>query len=121
MKKEIEIKAIKTEKDYKQTMKMIDSLWECVPGSKDEQTLEVLSILVEEYENKHYPIEEPDPIEYIKYQMQQMHLSKKDLGKYLGGANRVSEVLSRKRPLTLKMIKNLYQHLHIPAETLLAS
>lgn len=121
MKNEIEIKAIKTERDYKHAMKAIDSLWDCAPNSKDAQLLEVLSILANEYEKEHYPIEEPDPIEYIKYRMEQMHLSKSELGKYLGGANRVSEVLNRKRPLTLKMIKNLYQHLQIPAEVLLAS
>ena len=117
----IEIKAIKTEKEYKQAMKAIDSLWDCEPNSKDADILEVLSILVEEYEKKHYPIEEPDPIEFIKYRMEQTNLSRKDLAKCLGGENRVSEILNRKRPLTLKMIKSLYHNLQIPAETLLAS
>jgi HTH-type transcriptional regulator / antitoxin HigA len=117
----IKIKPVKTEKDYKRTMKIIESLMECAPNSKEEDLLEVLSILADEYEKNHYPIEQPDPIEFIKYRMEQLHLSKKDLAKYLGGANRVSEVLSKKRPLTLRMIKNLYHHLQIPAETLLAS
>ena len=119
--KTIEIKPIKTEEDYEKTMKIIESLLDCAPNSMEEDTLEVLSILADEYEKMHYPIEEPDPIEFIKYRMEQMDLSKKDLAKYLGGENRVSEVLSRKRPLTLKIIKNLYHHLHIPAATLLAS
>ena len=121
MKYDIEIKAIKSDEDYKKTMKIIDSLWECEENSKDADLLEVLAILVEDYEKIHYPIEEPDPIEYIKYLIEQTHLTKKELAKYLGGENRVSEVLNRKRPLTLKMIKNLYHHLHIPAATLLAS
>src|SRR5581483_121492 len=117
---EIEIKAVKTEKDYKRTMKIIDSLWDCQPGSKEASLLEVLSILIEEYESKHYPIGEPDPIEAIKFRMEHMHLSKKDLAKYLGGENRVSEILNRKRPLTLKMIKALCQNLQIPAAALLS-
>ncbi|MES2701324.1 MAG: transcriptional regulator [Bacteroidota bacterium] len=119
---DIEIKAVKPKGTiFKRTMKVIDTLWDSKPGSKEASVLEVLTILVEEYEKKHFPIEEPDPIEAIKFRMEHMHPTKKDLAKYLGGSNRVSEVLSQRRPLTLKMIKNLYLHLHIPAETLLAS
>ena len=116
----IHIKPIKTKKDSNETLKTIESLWEAPAKSKEAELLEVLSILVDEYENKHFPIEAPDPNEAIKYRMQQLHLSQKDLAKYLGGENRVSEILNRKRPLTLKMIKNLHQHLHIPAEALIA-
>ena len=86
-----------------------------------ENILEVLSILADEYEKKHFPILDPDPIEYIKYCMEHSNISQHELTKYLGGAKRQSEILSRKKPLTLKMIKNLYTHLHIPAELLLAS
>jgi HTH-type transcriptional regulator/antitoxin HigA len=117
----IEIKPIKTKKDYEQTLKLIDKLWDYPPKSKEEGILEVLSILVEEYENKHYPIGPPDPIEAIKYRMEQMHLSQSDMAVYFGSKSRVSEVLNRKRPLTLKMIKALYQQLNIPATILLAS
>ena len=117
---DIEVKPIRTKKDYERTMKIIESLLDCPPKSKEAETLEVLSILADEYENKHFPIEAPDPIEAIKYRMEQLNLSQKDLAKYLGGENRVSEILNRKRPLTLKMIKALYQNLHIPADTLLA-
>ncbi len=117
---ELEIKPIKTKKDYEQVMKQIESLWDSAPKTKEAQILEVMSILADEYENKHFPIEAPDPIEAIKYRMEQLKLSQKDLAKYLGGENRVSEVLNKKRPLTLKMIKNLHHYLHIPAETLLA-
>lgn len=116
----IEIRPVKNKKDYDRTMKMIESLLHCAPGTKEAEILEVLSILVDEYENKHFPIEAPDPIEAIKYRMDQLDLSQKDLAEYMGGENRVSEVLNRKRPLTLKMIKALHLHLHIPAEALIA-
>jgi HTH-type transcriptional regulator/antitoxin HigA len=116
----IDIKPIKTKRDYNQALKTINSLWDSLPKSKEAEILEVLTILVDQYENVNLTIEAPDPIEAIKYRMEQLHLSQKDLAKYLGGANRVSEVLNRKRPLTLKMIKSLHQHLHIPAEALIA-
>jgi len=116
----IGIKPIRTKADYENTMKTIESLLDCPPDSKESEILEILSILADEYENKHFPIEAPDPIEAIKYRMEQLKLTQKDLARFFGGENRVSEVLNRKRPLTLKMIKALYQHLHIPAETLLA-
>ena len=115
-----DIKAIKTKKDHSRALKTIEALWDCTPGSREAAVLEVWTILVDEYENKHFPIEAPDPIEAIKYRMAQLHLSQKDLAKYLGGENRASEILNRKRPLTLKMIKSLHQHLHIPAEALIA-
>ena len=116
----IEIRPIRTKKDYERTMKIIESLLDCPPKSKEAEVLEVLSILADEYENKHFPIEAPDPVEAIKYRMEQLNLSQKDLAKYLGGENRVSEVLNRKRPLTLKMIKALCQNLQIPAAALLS-
>ena len=120
MKKDtIQIRPIKSQEDYERTLKTIESLLDCPPNSKEAETLEVLAILVDDYENKHFPIPAPDPIVAIKYRMEQLHLSQKDLAKYLGGANRASEILNRKRPLTLKMVKALFQHLHIPAETLL--
>jgi HTH-type transcriptional regulator / antitoxin HigA len=117
---DIVVKPIRSKKDYERTLQMIDSLLECPAKSKEADTLEVLSILADEYENKHFPVGAPDPIEAIKYRMEQLNLSQKELGKYLGGANRASEILNRKRPLTLKMIKSLYHNLHIPAEALLA-
>jgi len=119
--KEIEIRAIKNEGDYLNTMKIIETLLDCEPGSKEENALEVLSILADEYEKKNYPIADPDPIEYIKYCIEHTTISIKDLTKYMGGTNRLSDILNRKKPLTLKMIKNLYNHLHIPAQLLLAS
>ena len=117
---QIVIRPVKTNKDYENAMRLIDSLWDCPPKSKEADLLEVLTILVDEYEKKHFPIDNPDPVEAIKYRMEQLNLSQKDLAQYLGGENRVSEVLNRKRPLTLKMIRALYHNLHIPAEALLA-
>lgn len=117
---EIEIRPIRTKKDYERTMGMIESLLDCPAKSKEAEALEVLSILADEYENQHFPIDAPDPIEAIKYRMEQLNLSQKDLAKYMGGKNRVSEVLNHKRPLTLKMIKALCQNLQIPPAALLS-
>ena len=117
---DIEVRPIKTKKDYDSALKAIEKLWDCPPKSKDAEVLEILAILVDEYEKRHFPIEAPDPIEAIKYRMEQLNLTQKDLSKYIGGENRVSEILNRKRPLTLKMIKALYQNLHIPADALLS-
>lgn len=120
MEKSIEIRPIKSKRDYKAALKQIEGLWDVLPDSKEADQLEVLAILVDEYEQKHFPIVAPDPIEAIKYRMEQLNLSQQDLAKYLGGKNRVSEILNRKRPLTLKMIKALHLNLHIPAEALIA-
>ena len=82
--------------------------------------LDLLVTLVESYEMKHYPIAPPDPVDAIKFRMEQMGITKADMVKYLGSQNRVSEILNRKRNLTLKMVKSLYKGLKIPAEILLA-
>jgi len=116
----INIIPIKTPEQYKIAMDTIRNLWDCPENSKEADLLEVLSILVEDYEKKHYAIEPIDPIEAIKYKMQEEGLSQKDLSKYFGSKERVSEILNRKRPLTLKMIKNLYHNMGISAESLLA-
>lgn len=111
---------IKTEEQYNYYLGIIDQLIDCGEDSKEEDLLELISILVMDYETKHYPIGEPDPIEYIKFRMEQLSLTQKDVAKWFGGANRVSEVLNRKRGLTLKMIRTLHHELKIPAEALLA-
>ena len=118
--KSISIRPIKTEDQYKATMEQMKILWECPPNTPEADLLEVLSLLVEDYENKHYPIEPLDPIEAIRYRMDEEDLSQKDLVRYFGSKERVSEVLSRKRPLTLRMIKSLYHGLGISADSLLA-
>ncbi len=116
----MEIKPIKTEADYNNSLKRIEDLWGSEKDTIQGDELDLLVTLVESYEMKHYPIAPPDPIEAIKFRMEQMGMTKTDLAKYLGSQSRVSEVLSRKRKLTLKMIKSLYKGLKIPAEILLA-
>ncbi len=116
----MEIKAIKTDADYKNSLKRVDDLWEASPNTKEGDELEVLVTLIEAYETKHHPIYPPDPVEAIKFYMDQMGLRKVDIAKYLGGKNRVTEVLQRKRKLSLKMIKALHNDLGIPAESLLS-
>ena len=114
------IKAIKTEEQYKTTLQQIKSLWSCAENSPEANILEVLSILADDYENKHFPIAPPDPIEAIKYKMEENDLTASDLIPYFGSRSRVSEVLNRKRPLTFTMAKKLFKGLNIPAETLLS-
>jgi len=115
----MEIKPIKTEADYESALNQIDRLWDAEPGSAGSDHLEILLALVEAYEKEHYPIEPPDPIEAIKFRMEQMGLTRKDLEPMLGSRSRVSEVLNRKRGLSLAMIRKLNRRLGIPAETLI--
>ncbi|MDH5475087.1 MAG: transcriptional regulator [Cyclobacteriaceae bacterium] len=115
----MEIKAIKSERDYNQSLKRLEEIFHAKLDTKEGDEAEVLSILIEKYEDEHYPIEAPDPIEAIKFRMEQMEMSKKDLAQVLGYKSRVSEIFSRKRKLTLKMIRNLHDKLKIPYESLL--
>ena len=116
----MEIKPIKTEHDYNASIKRIEKLWGAKKDTPEGDELDILCTLVESYEMKHFPIAPPDPIDAIKFRMEQMGMTKKDMAKYLGSQSRVSEVLNRKRKLTLKMVKSLYRGLKIPAEILLA-
>lgn len=117
-------KVIKTEKEYNQAVSRIyelihsDSL-AIEAGTDKGDELELLSILVERYENEHFPVEAPDPIEAIKFRIEQMNLKQKDIAPLFGGETRVSEVLNRKRSLTLKMITMLNRYLGIPFESLI--
>jgi HTH-type transcriptional regulator / antitoxin HigA len=120
------IQPITSQQEFEDANKIIDALVDA-DLIEDIETrkraldiLEAVTTLAIGYEKKHFPIQKLDPIESIKQRMEMLNLSQKDLAKLLGGENRVSEVLNRKRPLTLKMIKNLYQNFGIPAETLLA-
>jgi HTH-type transcriptional regulator / antitoxin HigA len=115
----MEIKPIKTETDYDSSIKRIEELWGATKDSVEGDELDVLCTLVESYEMRHYPIAPPDPIDAIKFRMEQMGMNKSDMAKYLGAQSRVSEVLSGKRQLTLKMVKSLYKGLKIPADILL--
>ena len=114
------IKPIKTERDYQTALKEIERLWSAKRNTPKGDRLEVLVTLVEAYEQKHYKVEPPDPVEAIKFRMEQLGLKASDLAKILGGRSRVSEVLNRKRKLTVDMMRSLRKRLDIPAESLLA-
>ncbi len=115
----MDIRPIKTEDDYRETLREIETLMRAEPGSPEGERLDILATLVASYEQQHFPLELPDPIEAIKFVMDQRGLTAKDLEPMIGRSNRVYEVLSRKRPLTLKMIWNLHRELGIPAESLI--
>jgi HTH-type transcriptional regulator / antitoxin HigA len=117
----MEIKPIKSKRDYRRALKEIEGLMNAKRNTPEGDRLDVLVALVEAWEAKHYPLDLPDPIEAIKYHMEQKALSPLDLIPFIGGRNRVYEVLARKRPLTLKMIWRLHQGLGIPAESLIKS
>jgi len=114
------IKPIKTERDYHKALKEIEKLWDAKPNTSKGDRLDVLVTLVEAYEQRHYKVEPPDPVEAIKFRMEQLGLKPADLTEILGGRNRVSEVLNKKRKLTVEMMRSLRKHLAIPAESLLA-
>lgn len=118
---QMEIKPIRTEADYEAALMDVERLWGAAPGTLDGDRFEVLFTLVEAYEEKQYPILPPDPVEAIKYFMDSRGLDRRDLEQYIGPSGRVSEVLSRKRPLTLAMIRKLNAGLGIPAEILIQS
>lgn len=113
-------KPIKTERDYQKALKEIRRLWDAKPNTPKGDRLEVLVTLVEAYEQKHYRVEPPDPVEAIKFRMEQLGLKSSDLAKILGGRSRVSEILNRKRKLTVDMMRSLRKRLDIPAESLLS-
>lgn len=115
----MDIKPIKNKKDYHRALRRVEELWESKPNTSEADELDVLSTLIEAYEAKNYKIDSPDHVEAIKFRIEQLGLKQADLAEYMGGKNRVSEVLNRKRGLTVKMIKNLNKHLNIPPESLL--
>ncbi|QRR02239.1 helix-turn-helix domain-containing protein [Dyadobacter sandarakinus] len=123
---EIRIKPITSQEDFEEAGKLIEALVDADlledPEEKKKalDILEAITVLAIDYEKRHFPIPKPDPIEAIKERMKQLHLTRKDVAPYFGGENRVSEVLSKKRSLTIKMIRELSRNLGIPAETLLA-
>lgn len=119
----MDIRPIRTEADYNVVLKEISALVDLdpAPDSPEGERLDVLATLAQAYEAKHFPIELPDPIEAIKFRMEQGGLSIADMQPYLGNSNRVYEVLNRKRGLSLAMIRRLHDGLHIPAEVLIRS
>lgn len=113
------IHPIKTEQDHAAALKRIDALMDAEASSKEGAELDVLVTLVEAYENEHFPIEAPDPVSAILFRMEQMGLNRKALEPFLGGRNRVSEVLNRKRSLSKTQIRKLHEGLNIPFENLM--
>ena len=114
------IHPIRDDKDYEKALARVDALMELDPelGTPQSDEIEVLALLIEKYEEKQWHISEPDPIDAIKFRMEQMGLAQKDLTPYIGSKSKVSEVLNRKTGLSLPMIKKLYAGLHIPLEDL---
>ena len=115
----MDIQPIKTEKDYQSALREIELLFNASPDTQEGDRLDVLTTLVEAYEDKHYSIPLPDPIESIIYHVESRSLSRNDLTPYIGSRSRVSEVLNRKRALTINMIRRLHAGLGIPAEILI--
>ncbi|MDX6190820.1 type II toxin-antitoxin system HigA family antitoxin [Flavobacterium sp. FlaQc-52] len=115
----MEIKPIKTEKDYDLALERVNTLFNAKPNTSEGDELDILVTLIEKYEQIHYQIPEPDPIEAIKFMMEQNGLTDADLGVILNSRSRVSEIFKRKRALTIKQIRILNEALHIPASTLI--
>lgn len=113
------IHPIKTETDYEHALTEIESLWGSDEGTEQGDKLDILLILVEKYEEDHYPIAPPTPIEAIKFRMEQMNISRKDLESYIGSSGRVSEIMNNRRNLSINMIRNLHSKLKIPLESLI--
>jgi HTH-type transcriptional regulator/antitoxin HigA len=115
----MDIRPIKTEKDHDWALKEIQRLWSAKPGSAEEDRMMVLVTLVEAFEGEHYAMDLPDPIEAIKFRMEQQGLSRADLEPMIGSRGRVSEIMNRSRSLTMAMIRKLHAALNIPAEILI--
>jgi HTH-type transcriptional regulator/antitoxin HigA len=110
---------IKTEKDYNQALERLEVIFDAKKGTPEGDELELLGILIEQYENEHFPIDLPDPIEAIKFRMEQLGYNQKDLAKIIGLKSRVSEILNKKRKLTLEMVRQLHTGLNIPTDVLI--
>lgn len=115
----MKIKPIRSDADYRATLREIEALMTAAPATSAGERLDVLTTLVEDYERRHFPMDLPDPVEAIRFRMDQLGLAPKDIAPMIGHVNRVYEVLNRKRPLTLRMIWNLHEGLGIPAESLI--
>jgi HTH-type transcriptional regulator/antitoxin HigA len=115
----MEIRPIRTKADYRAALKEVERLWDADPGTPDGDRIDVLVTLIEAYEATHYPIPAPDPIAAIEFMMEQKGLTRRELEPAIGSRGRVSEVLTRKRPLTLPMVRELSALLQIPAEVLI--
>ncbi|OHV84428.1 type II toxin-antitoxin system HigA family antitoxin [Rhizobium sp. LCM 4573] len=115
----IELKPIRTEADYEEAIELLGTLWGAETATPEGDRLEILVTLIEAYENDHYPIDLPDPIDAILFRMEQQGLSRRDLEPILGSRGRIAEILNRRRPLSIDMIRRLHSDLGIPAEVLI--
>src|SRR6266542_1827662 len=114
-----EVRPIRTKRDYEASLKEVERLWGAKAGTRDGDRLDVLATLIDAYEAEHYPMDPPDPIEAIKFRMEQQGLSRRDLEEIIGTRTRVAEVLNRKRGLSIAMIRRLHERLGISAEVLI--
>jgi HTH-type transcriptional regulator / antitoxin HigA len=115
------IKPIKTNKDYQLAMARLEKIFDAKKTTKEGDELEILSILIDNYENKNFPIALPDPVEAIKFRMEQLGYTQTDLANVVGLKSRASEILNRKRKLTLENIRELHEQMHIPTDVLIQS
>jgi HTH-type transcriptional regulator/antitoxin HigA len=115
----MDLRPIKTKRDYEAALKEAEKLWDAPAASKEADRLEVLVLLIQAYEARHYPIPDPDPIDFLDHVMEARGLARKDLEPYIGSRARVAEVLNRVRPLSLEMVRRLSSGLNIPAEVLI--
>ncbi len=113
------LKPIKNEKQYNQAMRRLEEIFDAAKGTPEGDELEILGILIEKYEDIHYPIDFPDPIEAIKFRMEQMGYTQSDLAEIIGLKSRTSEILNKKRKLTLSVIRKLHDKLNIPTDVLI--
>ncbi len=114
-----DIKPIKTEADHEAALREVEKLWGAKLGTRDGDRLDVLATLIEVYENEHYPVDPPDPIEAIKFRMESQGMTRKDLESIIGSRTRIAEVLNRRRNLSIAMIRRLHAKLGIPADVLI--
>ncbi|MCM4154858.1 MULTISPECIES: transcriptional regulator [Christiangramia] len=117
----MKIKPIKNEQDYEKALERLEVIFDAPINSKEGDEAEILSMMIDNYENEHYPIDAPDPIEAIKIRMEEMNLKQKDLVGVIGGKSRVSEILNKKKRLTVDMIRELERILHISASVLVTN
>jgi HTH-type transcriptional regulator/antitoxin HigA len=112
------LKILKTKKDYQESLERFEDIFQAKADTPESDEADVLALLIKDYEDRHYTIDVPSPIEAIKYRMEQQGLTNKDLAKILGFKSRVSDIFKNSRKLNLNMIRKLYNELHIPLETL---
>lgn len=118
-KSEMNIKPIKNETDYNKALQRLEVIFDATPGTSEGDELEILGILISQYENEQFRIDLPDPVEAIKFRMEQLGYNQSDLAEIIGQKSRASEILSRKRKLSLEMIRRIHDKLHIPTEVLI--